>query len=161
MRQKKAPDFDLLLLRAPKTKSAFKKKYCGKKIGTGLYRDVYIFRPDDRYVVKIEKSMATAIFANVTEWRNYINNMSWKRFAKWLAPCEAISKSGEILIQQRVTRIVDGGKKEYPSKIPSLFTDTKYFNFGWIGRNFVCFDYSFLVSTDFRMKRVKWWGNKK
>src|SRR5687768_12087626 len=161
MAKKKTPDFDLLLLRAPKRKTAFRKKYCGKKLGSGLYRDVYIFKPDDRYVVKIERNMGTGAFANATEWRNYINNRQWTQLGPWLAPCEAISNSGQILIQQRAVRIVDGGSKEYPSKIPSLLTDTKFFNFGWIGKKFVCFDYSFLLSCDFKMKKVKWWGDKK
>ena len=137
------------------------KLVCGKRIGRGLYRDVFIFKHDPNYVVKVERDQSTAQFANVTEWRNYIDNKEWKWFAKYLAPCEYISVDGRILIQRRVEH---RDHKEYPKEIPAMFCDVKYQNFGWIGKQFVCCDYSFIpfyiVSVGkSKYKRAKWWDH--
>lgn len=140
-----------------KSVSAFCEKHCGQHLGSGLYRDVYVFKQDHKYVVKIERDMTTGAFANVTEWRNWINNKDWEAFSKWLAPCTSINETGQILIQRRVKRVIDGMKIIYPEKIPSLFTDTKKFNFGLLNGRLVCCDYSFLVNCNFRMKKAKWW----
>lgn len=139
------------------------KSICGDMIGVGLYRDVYILKQNPAYVVKIERDITNGMFANVTEWRNYINNREWKWFEKWLAPCEIISATGQVLIQQKVTH---GKRKDYPKYIPAIFTDLKVKNFGFIGKRFVCCDYSFLpiftVQLGKRsMKYAKWWGSIK
>jgi hypothetical protein len=139
-----------------KNVSQFVRKFCGELIGAGVYRDVYILNLDDRFVVKIERDMSRSTFANVTEWRNYINNREWIRFSKYLAPCLLINETGQILIQRRATRIIDNPSLKFPDKIPSLFTDIKKANWGYIGKQPVCFDYSFLLNVDFRIKKVKW-----
>lgn len=137
--------------------SATKRNLCGQLIGKGLYRDVYIFSRDDRFVIKIERDQSRGSFANVTEWRNYINNKEWEVLSKWLAPCEAISRDGRIMLQWRVKRLVDGEKIKYPDKIPSVFTDTKRGNWGLLKGKFVCCDYSYFLQCDFKMKKAKWW----
>ena len=120
------------------------KLICCKQIGAGVYRDVYILKQDNNYVVKIERDMSTGIFANVTEWRNYINNKEWDYIKDWLAPIELINQTGQIMIQKRVS--LEGKKcKDFPKYIPSLFNDLKRKNFGWIGDKFVCCDYSFFI----------------
>jgi hypothetical protein len=135
-----------------------KKRICGKQIGVGLYRDVYVLKSNPNYVVKIERDMSTATFANVTEWRNYINNKEWKWFAEWLAPCEMINTNGQVLIQRRVEH---RKREDYPKYIPGVFTDLKLQNFGWIGDRFVCCDYSFIPFFFIKvgkskMKYAKW-----
>jgi hypothetical protein len=126
---------------------------CGEKIGSGLYRDVYELRHNPRYVVKID---VTTQFANITEWRYYIDNKDWKLLGSWLAPCEMISKCGRILIQRRVRH---GEKEDYPKKIPAVFIDTKLQNFGWIGDKFVCCDYAYMpLCTEKGLKRARWWS---
>jgi hypothetical protein len=136
------------------------KRMCGELLGRGVHRDVYVLKQDPRYVVKIERDPSTGSFANVTEWRNYINNKEWKFLGDWLAPCELINETGQVLIQRRVSR--EGKtKKDYPKEIPCMFTDTKYINFGWIGDRFVCCDYSYLAyfsTTKSPWKKVRWWG---
>lgn len=133
---------------------------CGEKIGEGLYRDVYVLKQNPKYVVKVETDPSRTTFANVTEWRNYINNKDWTFLEKWLASCEAINETGQILIQERVSW--DGKKrKDYPKYIPSIFTDLKLKNFGWIGDRFVCCDYSMFVLGQVKMKYAKWWGTLK
>jgi hypothetical protein len=136
------------------------KLICDELLGKGLYRDVYVLRQNPDYVVKIERNLGTGQFANVCEWRNYINNKDWEWFEKWLAPCEIITYDGQVLIQKR---IMHGKKKDYPKLIPAMFTDTKYRNFGWIGTRFVCCDYSFIpfyiIKTgNSKMKKAKWWS---
>lgn len=134
------------------------KSICAEFIGTGMYRDVYVYKHNSEYVVKIERDPSRSVFANVSEWLNYINHKEWGWFEKWLAPCEAINETGQILIQKRV--YWDGKKKsDYPKKIPTIFTDTKYKNFGWIENRLVCCDYSFLVIKSIEMRRARWWGN--
>lgn len=72
---------------------------------------------------------------------------------QWLAPCLIISETGLVLLQRKVKI---GNFENYPDRIPSLFTDKKYSNFGWIGKQFVACDYAFFVQTSFRMKKVTW-----
>jgi hypothetical protein len=137
------------------------KNVCGEKLGHGLYRDVYILKQDPRFVVKVDNGTFNGDFTNVTEWRNYINNREWKWLEKWLAPCEMITESGKLLFQVRVDQ--SRPKKDFPKEIPVLFTDLKYSNFGWIGKQFVCCDYAFFpiyfIKEGGKMyKRARWWG---
>lgn len=135
------------------------RKICGELIGTGAYRDVYIFKGDDDYVVKVERDMSNGNFANICEWRNYINNKDWNFLGKYLAECTHINQTGEILIQERVYH---KDKTLYPKKIPKYFTDLKTTNFGWTKKGkFVSCDYSFFVmltnSKGGLLKNAKWW----
>lgn len=140
------------------------KEICGKLIGSGVYRDVYELKQDPNFVVKVERDME-GTFANVTEWRNYINSAGWNLIEKWLAPCEMINGNGSIMIQQRVT--TEGKRrKDYPKYVPKIFTDLKLSNFGWIGDQFVCCDYAFFVQVMIKStksndwyKVAKWWGS--
>jgi len=130
-------------------------KICGELIGKGLYRDVYVLKQNTKYVVKIERDMTTAQFANATEFRHYIDNREWDFLKDWLAPCELINETGQVMIQQRITH---GRRKDYPKYIPYVFTDLKLKNFGWIGDKFVCCDYSFFrMVSNKEMRYAKWW----
>lgn len=136
------------------------KELCGDKIGAGVYRDVFFLKADQGYVVKVERDMSRAMFANVTEFRNYVNNKDWDLLRDWMAPCEGINQTGQILIEERV--YWDGKKcKDYPTHIPDMLTDIKRSNFGWLKNgNFVCCDYSFMVlATKGKMKYAKWRGS--
>lgn len=146
-----------------KTVPQIRKLICGELIGLGLYRNVYVLKDNPAYVVKIENDMRHCVFANATEWMNYINNKEFKFLEEWLAPCEMISQTGQVLIQQRVYR--DGKKKkDYPKHVPTMLTDLKYENFGWIGARFCCCDYSFMLTVTAavgskKFKRANWWSN--
>lgn len=133
------------------------KKYCGEKIGSGLYRDVYVLKDNPRYVMKIERVVTAGDFANVCEWRNYINFKDWKKFSKYLAPCHGINQNGTFLIQTRLTR-TSASIKDFPKKIPNWFQDRKVQNFGWIKNQFVCCDYvKFHMGVEYAMDDAKWW----
>lgn len=135
----------------------FVKLHCGEFIGGGLYRDVYVLKNYPGYVAKIERDMETGVFANVTEWRNWCNNKEWTFLSQWLAPCFTINTTGTILIQKRVGW--EGRRrKDYPTHVPAVFTDLKLGNFGWLGDQFVCCDYSFMIMTSKKIKYAKWWG---
>lgn len=147
-------------LQSNKTIRAIEKNICGDLIGQGCYRDVYVLKQNPDYVVKIERDPSKGAFANVLEYRNWMDNKEWKTMAKFLAPCLLINETGQVLIQRRISR--DGKcKKDYPKEIPIFFTDLKYKNFGWIGDQFVCCDYSFFRLGDLKMSKAKWWGTIK
>lgn len=135
---------------------AYRRAFCGEKIGRGVYRDVYICKVDPHFVVKIERDMSEGYFTNVMEWRNWIDNKDWKQLSNWLAPCEAITESGQLLIQRRVQQYKS---RPFPEKIPAIFTDLKRQNFGWIGQRFVCCDYPLFLIRGFYWKKAKWWDH--
>lgn len=159
MRQR---DIEKLITKRNYSVNQFVKNFCGELLGYGLYRDVYELKLDKRFVVKIERDMSQGMFANATEFRNYVNTKEWTFFSDYLAPCNWISETGQIMIQ---AKIEFRAKKEYPKMIPAMFTDTKIENFGWIGDKFVCCDYSFIpfyiiAPGKKKMKKVKWWSLK-
>ena len=135
------------------------KDICGKKVSSGTYRDVYEVKGSKRYVIKVERNMSEGQFANVTEWRNYIDNKDWYLLKRYLVPCCAINETGQVLIQRRVSQ-KGMTLKDMPKKIPNLFTDTKIENWGLIDGEFVCCDYSFLRNVEFKMVKPKWWSLK-
>lgn len=136
-----------------------RREICGPELGSGLYRDVYEMKGNSRYVVKIERDMGEAQFANASEWRNWMNYREWKWFAEYLAPCMMINETGQVLIMRRIEH---PPHNEYPSVIPAPFTDTKYANFGLLDNKFVCCDYSFIPfyviqKGKSKYKEAKWW----
>lgn len=129
----------------------------GERIGRGIYRDVYEVRDNPKYVIKIERKPGSGNFANACEWINYCNNRDWKKLGPWLADCLTINKTGTVLIQRKVEF---RDRDKYPDKIPSVFTDTKYQNFGWIGDRFVCCDYPYFKVVGFGMRKAQWWDEE-
>lgn len=128
------------------------KMYGGEKIGEGQYRDVYLFKHDPRYVIKIERDVSLGMFCNVMEWRNY-SMFHYTPYQKWLCPCHFINETGTLLIQRRAKPVT---KSELPKKIPPFFTDKKIENWGRIGKKIVCVDYPFILPDQGKMKRVYW-----
>jgi hypothetical protein len=133
----------------------FFRMFCGDLIGTGVARTVYNHAQDPKLVVKIEHYARS--FQNIIEWE------TWKRVemtehAKWFAPCVNVSPTGIVLIQKK-TAIKS--TKHYPERIPTFFTDTKYSNYGFLGRQLVCHDYGvhLLMEKGMRktMRKADWW----
>lgn len=137
-----------------------RKAICGKRIGMGSSRKVYVLKQNPEYVVKIERYTAYGDFTNVMEWRNWLNYKDWKFLGPWLAPCATINVTGTVLIQRRVEF---RARKFYPKYIPAFFTDLKLQNFGFIGDQFVCIDYPYfpLQTGKKTMQYAKWWNAQK
>lgn len=125
----------------------------GKKLGEGSSREVYEFKHDSEYVMKIETGEKN--FQNSLEWQIW-NEVLGTPLEKWFAPCLDISNNGIYLIQRKVAF---PSNDQYPKKIPSIFTDTKYGNFGMLDGKFVCCDYGTTVITHGKhpLTRAEWW----
>jgi hypothetical protein len=87
--RKETARIEKIMREAPTSATRFVRELCGEEIGynRGTYRDIYVFEPDPRYVVKVERKEEEPEFANVGEWRNYEWCREWKEFGPWLAPC--------------------------------------------------------------------------
>lgn len=128
----------------------------GNMKGTGIYREVFDFAPDKSLVIKCAERDPEINFFEQEIW----NMVAKTKIAKWFAPCVDISPNGIFLIQKKVEM---KGKESYPKMIPSFFEDTKYSNYGWIGKQFVCCDYSGFFRSSLthkwngRLKKAEWW----
>jgi len=112
--------------------------FLGTYIGSGSYRDVFNHNENSKLVVKIENREAHGDnWAELRLWRAVENT----EYAKWFAPCKYISTNG-IILYQRKTAPIETKEKKIPKEIPAFFTDVKRSNFGWIGNQLVCHDYS-------------------
>lgn len=129
----------------------FKQIFCGKRIGEGVSREVFEFVLDKRYVVKID---TTEDFDNIMEWKIWHHLKDYKALSQHLAPCIWMMPNGKVLIQRKIRF-----KGKYPDKMPNLFTDLKYQNYGFIGKRIVCCDYSRSnLFKSGRVRKVKWWN---
>jgi hypothetical protein len=134
---------------------------CGDVLGQGVARTVYEHRLDPCLVVKVEEGVES--FQNVAEWQAW-QEVQHTEFARWFAPCVAISPCGGVLVQRRTTRAA-----VHPERIPNFLSDTKLGNFGILrprdgeeaGR-FVCHDYGLTrlmtVGLTRRMVKANWWN---
>lgn len=126
---------------------------CGDVLGSGAGRTVYecMIRPD--LVVKVETPSHS--FQNQSEWRFWNDWRMDADMKKWLAPCEAISACGTVLLQRRTEPV---HPDHYPDRLPKFLTDTKRSNFGILDGKFVCHDYGLVVSTvSTALKKAEWW----
>lgn len=140
--------------------------FCGKHIGSGESREVYEFRLDEKYVIKIDKMFEPGgnnfTFSNVAEWEFYHNVKHHSpKIAEYLAPIMNISKCGKVMMMQKTTPIPN--KKVLPKKLPALFTDTKIENWGMIGNKVVCHDYAnhraYAIGSNASLVDAKWWSS--
>lgn len=133
----------------------FFKFFVGDCLGSGAGRDVYEYTQDKSLVLKVESSAGS--FQNIMEYETW-QQVQFTEQSKWFAPCVDISPCGMFLLQKRTTPIRTGN---YPTHIPTFFTDTKLENFGMLGKKFVCHDYGnnllMMKGLSNRMKKVVWW----
>lgn len=139
--------------------SEFFKLFCGRFLGGGVGRGVYVLATDPDLVVKIETRDKS--FQNVMEWEIW-NDISSENLevVKWFAPCHMISACGIVLIQSRTRPLEVEG---YPAKMPSFFSDLKYQNFGMLEGQVVAHDYGYsnLISmgATSRMRKANWYND--
>ena len=127
----------------PFTNLDFIDLFCGEHLGSGVSRDVYVYQIDPRWVIKIETPDSEG--DNWAEWRVW-NTVKYTTDGTkdWFAPCDWISRAGRVMLQKR-TKPIETKEKKIPEKIPAFFTDVKDSNFGWIGNQLVCHDYSHCI----------------
>lgn len=131
----------------------------GECLGSGISRDVFVFAPDERIVVKLERA-GGGYFSNVREWNiwNAASGLDWAQ--RWLAKPLFISDNGRVLLMERTATFAEGERT--PKKLPAWLTDFKPENYGWglISGNFVCHDYASDIVTNNsftkRLRAVKW-----
>jgi hypothetical protein len=116
---------------------------CGRRLGSGINRDVFVCALDPTLVVKVEPDVEHRSFANVLEHGNWEAFCDTKEVAKWLAPCVRMSPCGLILLQKRVTPL---RRSELPERVPNFLTDLKLENFGLYEGRVVCCDYSIMIT---------------
>lgn len=114
---------------------------CGDFVGEGCSRIVYDCPLCPGFVVKIEVSKNT--HHNMLEYYMWTSVVDQPEVSKWLAPVGWMSANGRIMLQKKVTHINDNNRKLIPEKVPAFMTDMKDSNYGFIGKQFVCFDYAF------------------
>lgn len=133
----------------------------GDHIADGVYRSVFIFRPDPNYVIKRERF--THYTCNLEEMRLW-HAADRYDMRRWLAPCTYISDRGLYLIQRRT---YPAAEQKMPKKIPKWITDTKIQNWGYLNKNqtgpIVCHDYANNFVDEHGMSRVlkkaRWWDD--
>lgn len=143
------------------------KRFGGEKLGYGHSREVYALNDSDNLVIKIANMQEFGHHMNIMEWQNWLSCEHWTNFSKWLAPCYAINVPGSILIQHRVSPITS--RDQLPDRIPKCLIDRKIQNFGLLGSQIVCVDYSFInfqaySKSNPETQKAKWWselGRKK
>lgn len=133
--------------------------FAGEHLGTGNNRAVYALKKYPEYVMKLKLETQANDFSNVKEWLIW-DELCMSDLHKWFAPCLTMNETGTVLFQKRATI---GRRKDYPYRLPSFFTDLKIQNFGFIGDQFVCFDYgSSVILTKFmdekKTRVAKWWS---
>ena len=136
--------------------TTLKRMLCGQYKAHGSSRSVYQCKVHPEFVVKIQHD---GRFDNVIEneiW-GAVRLADW--WAKWFAECVFISKSGKILVQQKIK--FKSSKREYPKKIPRFFTDIRIENYGFLGDQLKCCDYSYVLYRltgfmDKKMRRALW-----
>lgn len=134
---------------------------CGERIGSGVYRTVYNYNLDDKYVIKIERNSTDSNSSEHLLW-NEIKGLcgELEGVKKWFAPVLWMSPNGKILVMQKTE---EKPSKERPREVPAFFTDLKWDNFGWIGNKFVCHDYGIIfkfIKYEKKMQKINkdcWW----
>lgn len=133
----------------------FRDLMLGKFLGSGVGREVYVFRPDPTFVIKFETGNQS--FQNIREWDLWNDLAEQPKLRKWLAPINSISPSGDILMQRRTTPM---RKNELPKRVPAFATDLKIQNWGLLDGQPVMHDYGFIRQEALKgkLETAKWWG---
>lgn len=125
---------------------------CGERLGNGMSREVYVYRPDPTLVIKIETGGWHQNVQESTVWDRvkFVDGIS-----EWFAPVVQLSAYGQILLQKRTEPAT-----VFPDKIPAFLTDCKPGNFGMLNGKFVAHDYAnhLLMEKGMtkRMRTMKW-----
>ncbi len=127
---------------------------CGDRLGHGMTREVYRYRPCEDLVIKVE--LDTQHFQNVSEWQAW-DAIRHTKLAKWFAPCHLLSECGRFLIMRYCQPIA---AIKLPAEVPAFFTDLKPSNWGVYDNHPVALDYGkhLLLERGMtsRMRKADW-----
>lgn len=118
----------------------------GDVLGEGASRAVYALPSDPTLVLKVEHSGRT--FHNPTEWLIWEEVRGWP-ISDWFAPCLSIDSWGTSMTQRRTIPFESEEdfklalKNTRGGRIPSVFSDTHYHNFGMLNGSVTCHDYGY------------------
>lgn len=137
-------------------KDAFR-LFCETEIGHGMSRRVWTSPLLPGRVVKTEEDSRR--FQNVFEWETW-NQVKDTKWAKWFAPCVAISPCGSVLVMERTSQ---PSEEQFADRMPVFLTDFKRANYGVLEGRLVCHDYgtNVLMQTGLsdRLKKAEWWDS--
>lgn len=121
-----------------------------ERIGEGGTREVYAYRPNEKWVVKIE---CASTFHNCYEHSIWFaaRGTIWE---KWFAPVHFISPLGRALVMTR-TREPKKSDPPFPKVIPNFFIDVLYRNWGILDGRWVCHDYGHSKLLEVGLKGAK------
>lgn len=132
----------------------------GKKLGSGVSRDVFECAFDPTLVVKSEDN-ARSRFQNQREWAVWQAVEQSKVISRWFAPCVAISYAGIWMLQKRTEPVTLKELRKALPRVPLVFTDLKAQNWGRLDGRIVCHDYGTALTTEHglshRTKKAEWW----
>lgn len=114
----------------------FVRLFCGKLLGNGMSRQVFVLETDTTKVVKVESY--GRYFQNVREWETW-QALGHTKHGKYLAPCFSISPNGSVLVQERVDPITPEALRN--ARLPDFLCDFKATNYGLFKGRVVCCDY--------------------
>lgn len=122
---------------------------CGEYLGGGIARRVFSLRGTEDKVIKLQFGDG---FQNIVEYEVWEAVRYDKRLAPWFAPVHQISGLGQWVIQERTQPIQ---KHQLPKQVPTVFTDIKQDNWGWLKGKPVCHDYGTIMCRLFAAKSSK------
>lgn len=111
---------------------------CGRLLGEGIHRQVFLCKVDPSLVVKVESDTTYWTGSNAAEWANWNDFMFAPAYNKWMCPCLHISPNSRVMIQKRTTPIP---AHLLPTEIPAWMMDVKWENFGMLNGQVVLHDY--------------------
>lgn len=134
---------------------------CGKELGRGISRTVYVFAPDSSKVVKIEHNQLRN--QNASEYSFWCALKDHRQLERWFARVYLASEANSLILQERTQPVTLAELKAKCPKVPRLFSDLKVGNWGRIGRRYVCHDYGTALVTEHglnngsKLRKADWW----
>lgn len=126
---------------------------CGRRLGGGIGRQVFVYDVDPRFVIKIERNG----YQNAVEWEVW-QTVKGTPYARWFAPVHMVSPYGAVLLMRRT---VPAARARYPKRMPIFLGDYKYSNYGLLNGRLVAHDYgsmaNFSNGLSKAMRKADWW----
>lgn len=133
---------------------------CGKQLGSGISRTVFVYAPDSTRVVKIEHNQLRN--QNASEY-SFWCGVQGTPLEKWFARVFLASEMNSFILQARTQPVTLAELRQKRPKVPVIMSDLKVGNWGRIGQRYVCHDYGTALVPEYglrngaRLKKADWW----